>query len=128
MPKEVFKNHKPPRFFKYPDQVEIQEKGLAVANVHQRIKARIIGSRVMTATVVLGIGTAISIQEYISNGTIRPVDILANYAIPSAINGLAEIKVEGQLRRTEKDLVEILSNTDKLDILKIEQDLPQSSE
>jgi hypothetical protein len=108
MPGEKFFERKKPRYYKEPSEEDIVEKGQALAEIHSGIRARVIGSRVLAATVAAGTGTAVTIAEIWSNNDIRPVDLLVNFSIPVAFNLFAEIKVENNLRRTEREISEIL--------------------
>lgn len=97
-----------PRFFKEPSDEDIEANGWAMATVNARVRARIIGSRLMAGMVSLGIGTALTAQELLTNTANKPVDIIANFVIPAVINGVAEIKVERQLHRTAQEVGELL--------------------
>lgn len=100
--------HNKPRFYKEPSQDDIEANGSEMATIHARARARIIGSRVLSATVAFGIGIAMTAQEYLANGKVEPADCIANFGLPAIFNGLAQIKVERQLNHTEQELAEIL--------------------
>lgn len=112
MPKGDGLERKRPRFFKEPTNEDIETNGWAVATVNARIRARIIGSRVMAGTVTLGIGTTLTAQELLTNTANKPVEFIANFVIPAIVNGVAEIKVERQLRRTAQEVGELLKAND----------------
>jgi len=108
MRNDKFLERKLPRFYKEPSDDDIEANGWAMANIHARMRARIVSSRLLATTVALGTGTAITAQELLTNNGAKPVNVIANFCIPAIINGLAEIKVERQLRHTEHEVAELL--------------------
>lgn len=100
---------KQPRFFKEPSAEDVETKGWPMAHIHARVQARIVGSRVLNGTVAFGIGTAISVSDVLSHGTVTSGDLVANFGIPVVINGVAQVKVERQLRHTEREVAALLS-------------------
>lgn len=107
MQENEFPKIRRPNFYKRPSQEDIETNGWAAASIHANVRARIIGSRVLASSIVFTTGTILSAQELFSLG-FRPTTITANYLIPAVVNGLAEIKVERQLRHTERDINELL--------------------
>jgi hypothetical protein len=105
---ETFEYRKRPRFYKEPSEEDIEAKGRTLAEIHAGIRARIFGSRVLASTVALGTGTLISASELYSNKDLKPLDVICNFGIPIAFNLFAEIKVENNLRKTEREITKII--------------------
>ena len=87
-----------PWFYKEPSDSEKEVKGEVLARIDARVHARIIGSRVLSGTVALVTGGAISIYDVIGSSNITPISIAANFIPPLIINGIAQIKIESALR------------------------------
>jgi hypothetical protein len=97
-----------PRFYRAPSEECIKEKGQPAAEIHARIRARVVGSRVMNALVAFGTGTGISLIEILKDGNLKSLDIATNYALPAFINGIAQLKIERQLIHTENEITVLL--------------------
>lgn len=96
---------KPSRFYEAPTEEAIEAEGTLIAEIRARIRARIVGSRVINSLVVLATGSLITTQEIMTNGYEKPLDLLTNYGFPAIFNGIAQMKIERSLRKTEDDMV-----------------------
>lgn len=97
-----------PRFYRKPSEADVERDGSTMAEIRAQIRARILGSRAVSAVVSVSIGTAITAQEYLVDNGMKPTDLLANFAIPALVNGIAQIKIEKQLRQTGQELETIV--------------------
>jgi hypothetical protein len=104
---------KRPKFYKEPKEAEIEAEGRTAAEIKARTRARIIGSRVLSATIAVSIGTAVTTQELWSRGDISIIDLLGNFGFPIIFNAVAEFKIEGQLRRMGQELIRVLPALDE---------------
>lgn len=101
-------SNKIPRFYRKPSEADVKRDGPTKAEIRARIRARILGSRAASAVVSVSIGTALTAQEYLADNGMKPTDLLANFAIPALVNGIAQIKIERQLRQTGQELETIV--------------------
>lgn len=107
---DSLQERKKPRFYREPTEEEIDRDGSEIAEIHSRIRARIIGSRVLAGLIVAGIGTVGTIVELKTQSDFKPVDLLYNFGVPALFNGLAQIKVEKNLHHVEGEIPDIISN------------------
>ncbi len=97
-----------PRFYREPSESDIESMGVLAAEINARTRARIVGSRAISATVAIGTGTAITAYELLWGGDIEIVNLLGYFGSPILINTVAELKIEGQLRHMGEELIRIL--------------------
>jgi hypothetical protein len=109
---------KRPKFYKDPTDAEIEAEGRLTAEIKARTRARVIGSRVLSATVAVSIGTAITTQELLTGSNINIINVLGNFGIPILINTAAELKTEGQLRHMGQELIRVLPALEELNSTK----------
>jgi hypothetical protein len=104
---------KHPRFYKKPSESEIESEGKLTAEIMARTRARIIGSRVLSAVAVTGIGTLLTVQDAVSGKDLKAADLVGNFAFPIIINTAVELRIEKQLRNMGQELIRLLPEIGK---------------
>lgn len=92
---------------------EIELEGRVTAEIRARTRARIIGSRVLSAATATTMGTALTVADGLSVEKLSVPEIIVNFGIPTAINTAAQIKTEHQLRHMGEELIRVLPEIGK---------------
>lgn len=95
------------RFYRPPTNQEAEEHGPIIAEMRQRIRARKLGSRVVSATVAVSMGTlnVIAQELFISEGANQKT-VIASFGIPAVIQSFVQLRSERTLGNAVGDFTE----------------------